>query len=737
MNGNIKPPCWLSKIAADKIICLFFFIVFFSGAGGKGESPYGLMVEFIRQPQGVRILDPKPEFSWIVPPEAQYQTAYQIMISSSGELVQKNKPDVWNSGKVISSISCEAGYTGEKLPDNTTYFWIVRIWDKKGKPSPWSSPQSFTTGITGEYATTSNKFIETVTSPGKLLKTGEGSYFADFEKDAFGSLIIRIPPGSHDTLIIHLGEKSGGPGKVDANPGGTIRYHKILLALDPSKSEYLVFPVRDERNTAAAAIHLPDSFGIITPFRYCLIENCRQELKPEDLLRKAYSHYFEDDAGFFQCSDTILNQIWEISKYSIKATSFAGFYIDGDRERIPYEADAYINQLGHFCTDREYSLARRTNEYFITHPTWPTEWILQTVPLFYNDLMYTGNYESAGRYYHELQHKALVSLARSDGLISSTLMTDEIMRDLGFSNAKDRIRDIIDWPPSQKDTGWKLATPEGERDGYDLRDVNTVVNAFHYNNLIRLSELAGLLGKEADSALYCSRAEMVKASFNKVFLDKVHGYYIDGENSAHASLHANMMALAFGLVPGENIKAVTDFIKSRGMACSVYGAQYLLEGLYRAGEGDYAMDLLTATHDRSWWNMIRSGSTITMEAWDLKYKPNSDWNHAWGAAPANIIPSCMWGIVPEEPGFARAVIRPQLGKLEWSRVSMPTIRGNITCEFRKTGQRKEYFITVPGNMICNLILDDIQDLPVKINGKKLKSSTASLGLKPGMNKIIY
>ena len=83
--------------------------------------------------------------------------------------------------------------------------------------------------------------------------------------------------------------------------------------------------------------------------------------------------------------------------------------------------------LGHYYTDREYSLARRTNEYFITHPTWPTEWILQTVPLFYNDLMYTGNYESVQQVLQELQNKTLMSLARQDGLISSKDVTDEIM----------------------------------------------------------------------------------------------------------------------------------------------------------------------------------------------------------------------------------------------------------------------------------------------------------------------
>jgi hypothetical protein len=31
-------------------------------------------------------------------------------------------------------------------------------------------------------------------------------------------------------------------------------------------------------------------------------------------------------------------------------------YVDGDRERIPYEADAYINMLSHYAVDSEYSI---------------------------------------------------------------------------------------------------------------------------------------------------------------------------------------------------------------------------------------------------------------------------------------------------------------------------------------------------------------------------------------------
>jgi hypothetical protein len=49
------------------------------------------------------------------------------------------------------------------------------------------------------------------------------------------------------------------------------------------------------------------------------------------------------------------------------------------------------------------------------------------------------------------------------------------------------------------------------------------------------------------------------------------------------------------------------------------------------------------------------GATITLEAWDDRFKPNQDWNHAWSAAPANLIPGRLMGITPAEPARHRTV----------------------------------------------------------------------------------
>ena len=139
----------------------------------------------------------------------------------------------------------------------------------------------------------------------------------------------------------------------------------------------------------------------------------------------------------------------------------------------------------------------------------------------------------------------------------------------------------------------------------------------------------------------------------------------------------------------------------------------------------------------SWgWNMIKSGSTITMEAWDMKYKPNSDWNHAWGAAPANIIPGYMWGIRPTEPGFISAEIQPQLYGLQSSKIIVPTIRGNIKAEYKDEKETKEFIIWIPGNMECDFILTDPENSITNFNDKIFVGRKDRLKLTPGLNKII-
>lgn len=581
-------------------------------------------------------------------------------------------------------------------------------------------------GFTQSSLTDAPVFQSSYNEPKTIVKKAEGRYFIDFGKDAFGTLWLNLKTSQTDSLVVHVGEKLTGPKTIDRNPGGTIRYQRLVLSNLPVNALYPLIFARDKRNDRPPAISLPDSFGRVLPFRYVEIENLHVPISNLVIKQKVFNYRFNDNAGSFTSSDTILNQIWNMCKHTIKATSFAGIYIDGDRERIPYEADAYINQLSHYAVDNEYTLARRSNEYFLTHPTWPTEWILHTVLLFYNDYLYTGNPTAIAKYYEALKHKTLTALEREDGLINSdsSLVSDELMKNIGFKNTRRKIEAIVDWPI-------------GERDGYEMAQVNTVVNAFHYINLKLMADMAGVLGKKGDSVFFYQKSVLVKNVINQKLLDKARGIYVDGEGSSHSSLHANMFPLAFGIVPKENVSNVVSVIKSRGMACSVYGAQYLLEALYQHGEADYALHLMNTTEgDRNWWNMIQQGSTMAWEAWDMKYKPNQDWNHAWGTAPLNIITRYMWGILPSKPGFAKVTIQPQLSSLTWSKIKVPTIKGIINAEYKQVNKNNKLFIIeLPKGMEGEFVLPLDSRSKVLVNNRVIKSTTKSFLLSAGKAQI--
>jgi arylsulfatase A-like enzyme len=701
-------------------------------------APAGLTVETIREPRFTKIIDSKPEFSWVVPKGAGIQKAYQILVSSEKEKIENNIGDVWNSGIVRSSQSFNVELGGEPLKENTSYFWKVRIFDADNRLSEYSVAQQFQTGAFGEKLTSHNWFQVEKIKPVHFKKNDDGSYFADFGKDAFGTLELIYSAKKAETLTIRLGEKLLD-GKIDRNPGGTIRYSELKLEVSPEKTNYQIELKADERNTGKAAVALPDSFPVVTPFRYAEIE-CSSDLKPENLTQIAYFNYFDNNTSVFASSDTILNAVWEMCKYSQKATSFTGVYIDGDRERIPYEADAYLNQLSHYSVDNEYAIARRTIEYFMDFPTWPTEWQLHVTLMFYQDYMYTGNTELIEKYYEPLKHKTLMELEVEEGLIStkSPKLTGAFMAKLGFADTTQRVRDIVDWPPAQKDTGWKLPKdwPQGERDGFVFMPVNTVINSFYYKNMKIIAEFARLLNKPEEELDFELRAAKAKKAINEKLFNKVGGYYTDGIGTDHGSAHANMMPLAFGIVPEAHKKSVAAYLKTRGMGPSVYGAQFLMEAVYNGGDADYALELMTTTHDRSWYNMIKVGSTIAMEAWDMRYKPNSDWNHAWGAAPANIIPRYLWGIQPEKPGFEVVSIRPQMSSLKQSSIKMPTIRGEIKGEYKRVNNRlTQYKIELPANMVGEFNAGFSAEDVVTVNGKPVNLSFGTIRLEPGVNEI--
>ena len=78
---------------------------------------------------------------------SQRQTAYQILVVSSMENLNKDKGDLWDSKKVTSNETLRISYRGRSLKSSQQVFWKVRVWDKYGNVSAWSEPVSWTMGL--------------------------------------------------------------------------------------------------------------------------------------------------------------------------------------------------------------------------------------------------------------------------------------------------------------------------------------------------------------------------------------------------------------------------------------------------------------------------------------------------------------------------------------------------------------------------------------------------------------
>lgn len=106
--------------------------------------PSDLRVEYLVNPLGVDIRQPRFFWKNSHPERGQKQVAFQLIVSSSEEA---DKGDLWDSGKVNTDSSIQIVYGGKPLQSNRTYYWKARIWDDRGQESPWSQVASFDTGL--------------------------------------------------------------------------------------------------------------------------------------------------------------------------------------------------------------------------------------------------------------------------------------------------------------------------------------------------------------------------------------------------------------------------------------------------------------------------------------------------------------------------------------------------------------------------------------------------------------
>ncbi len=122
-------------------------LLFGDAAETTSSQVQGLRCEYLSNPLGIDAQ--KPRLSWVIDPAAHIraQSAYQVLVASTPAILQRDRGDLWDSGRVASTQSTWVGYGGKKLGSGQQAYWKVRIWSDAGKASNWSPQATWSMGL--------------------------------------------------------------------------------------------------------------------------------------------------------------------------------------------------------------------------------------------------------------------------------------------------------------------------------------------------------------------------------------------------------------------------------------------------------------------------------------------------------------------------------------------------------------------------------------------------------------
>ncbi|MCX5257822.1 family 78 glycoside hydrolase catalytic domain [Streptomyces canus] len=566
--------------------------------------------------------------------------------------------DHWKAHRQAGLLPAK-GSAGSSYYTAPQEYWDLRQepvgWTRPGfDDSDWHPPVVRTAIATLVPAPIEPPRLHDVT-PASVVKVADGRWLVDLGREIVGGLSLEVTGSAGDTVEVRLGE--------ELNSDGTVRYQ--LRATNTYRE---VWTLRDGEQSF-------EHWGY-RGFRWAELRTAL-DLSGAVVTGRAWRLDWDDAEVSFRSSDPALDRVWELCRYSIEATRGDLYTDTPTRERGPYEGDALINQLSEYGVQRSYALARWSNDYLVRKGTWPTEYRLMCALSAWEDYLATGDDRQLAKDYDLLAAKNLTAYLDSRGLVRKA--PGSTSQDLG---------DLVDWPTAS-------------RDGYVFTNVNTVVNAFQYAAFDALARCAAVLGKGDDEKTLRARADTLAIAMRATLLDSATGRFLDGEGATHSAQHATAFPVALGVADALDDAARTrlgDTLAAGGMRTSVYGAQFLLDALFRLGRADAALALLTSTATNSWLHMLDSlKATIVTEAWDPALKSNMTLSHAWASAPANAIPRHVLGVRVTAPGAAEFLIRPRTGALTDVAGRVPSLRGPVEVTVHRSNDAHTTRVTVPPN----------------------------------------
>ena len=222
-----------------------------------------------------------------------------------------------------------------------------------------------------------------------------------------------------------------------------------------------------------------------------------------------------------------------------------------------------------------------------------------------------------------------------------------------------------------------------------------------------LARLARILGKREEAENYARLAEQIKTAYQDRFLTRGTGVVASGIQSVQA------FALALDMLPEtERAAALKQLVrdideKREGhLSTGIFGTRYLLEVLGREGRVETAYRMVNQRDFPGWGYMLEQGATTLWEHW--KFSDNTfSHNHPMFGSVSQWFYNWLGGIepAPDAVGFDRILLHPRFVEgLEWVDCRIDTIRGPVTCNWKRIGNRIALALEVPVSATAELSL---------------------------------
>jgi len=524
--------------------------------------------------------------------------------------------------------------------------------------------------------------------PATLRRLADGHYLADFGTEVTGTVGLRVTgPAGHKIQIRH-GEEMESRDRVRWRMRANCDYRDTWTLAGEPNEQVQLFDYK--------------------AFRYVELLNVPSPLDRDDVWALRRHYPFDPERSSFRSSDPLLDRIWTLCVNGVRYGCQEVFVDCPTREKGQYLGDTYVTALSHLYAQGDPRLARKAILDF-AHSSRVCPGLLAVAPgSFMQEIAdYSLQWPMLLReYYHHTGDEALVRelVPVLDGLLSYFRRYENVD---GLLENVDEKWNLVDWP-------------ENLRDNYDydraVNGVNTVLNAFYQGALVASSEMFDVAGEAQKAVQFKQQAARHGEAFRRLLFDAETGLAVDALGSKHSSLHANALALCFGLVPQENVARVIEHVREKRLSCGVYMSFFVLRALFDAGQEDFAFELITSKDERSWHTMLAAGATTCMEAWGPDQKWNTSWCHPWSSSPISLAAGYVMGLRPGKPGWHQLDFAPQTPRaLATAEIAVTTPLGRVTASHRVIeADMIEYSVETPDGMPVSVRLPALQRRPAEV-----------------------